>query len=88
MKPHAKADDRDEDDPGEQERRREVAEVQRGGREVAESGAHCKGRHDGRPIEGLPTGRVDAVDGQRLLGPLPSDEDGQQPAAYSAVETV
>ncbi|HYZ56622.1 MAG TPA: ABC transporter transmembrane domain-containing protein [Streptosporangiaceae bacterium] len=66
-------DHRGEDQPG-----GEISQVEGERGEIAQRGSHGERRDDGRPVEHLPAGGVDGVDGQGLLGRAPGDEDGHQ----------
>ncbi len=64
--------------PREKQAGSQVAQVERHRRQVPQGRAHGEGRYDGRPVERLAPGGVDGVDRHGLLGPLPTDEHGQQ----------
>ena len=62
----------------EQQCRDEVPEPERRRGEVADGRPHRERRHDRRPVEQLAARRVDGVDRQRPLDPVPADEHRRQ----------
>lgn len=64
------------DQGGEEEARREVPELQRARREVADRGAQGEGGEHGGPVEDLAAAGADAVDRQRPLTDVPGGQNG------------
>src|SRR5439155_10574857 len=68
----------DQDDEQEHDRRREVAQAENAGGEVAEGGAESEGGEHHGPVVGLTPAGDDAVDRQRALAAVPEPEDQRE----------
>src|SRR5712691_8884830 len=67
-----------QDDEDEHDRRREIAQAQDAGREVAQGSAEREGGEHHGPVVGLTPPRDDAVDRQRALAAVPEPENQRE----------